>query len=163
MRSCRDRKKSSSRPDFELELKTPAFPRGTSRYLLSPWLSCLPMLPTCGFMTSVSETQRHDLLETPTVTSLRHPHPLPPPQRPGIPDRLGMGLDTRGDSGGALGQRKEQRHYRGGQWRAVHRSSQGRGPTQIPYSFLCQHSSPGTLAPRQHRNLEPKAISANSL
>lgn len=36
------------------------------------------MLPTSGFMTLALETQRHDLLGIPTVTSLPAPHPLPP-------------------------------------------------------------------------------------
>lgn len=120
------------------------------------------MLPTTGSMTSVSETQRHDLAETPTVTSLPASTPSCAPRRPGIPDRLGMGLDTRADSGGALGKRKEKHLYGGGRLRTIHGHSQGRRQTQTLFSFLCRHSSPGTLTPQQQSNPKPKAVDANS-
>lgn len=139
---------SSSSTGFKLKLLS--FPLA-SACILSLWLPRPPVLPITCFVTLVSETQRHDLLGTPTVTSLPAPTVSPIAQA----YLMGWGSGwTLGVTLVELWEREERSSVRavagwmaGGQQRAVHASCQGHAETQIPFSCLCQHSSPGTLKP----------------
>lgn len=82
-----------------------------------------PWLYGCSLGHPESRLNRNTHSDPPACTPARCPH------RPGIPDGLEVGLDTRGDPGGALRRRKEKQHYAGvgrmtggAHQRAVHRS-----------------------------------------
>lgn len=119
-----------------------------------------PWLYGCSLGHPESRLNRNTHSDPPACT------PAPCPHGPGIPDGLEVGLDTRGDPGGALRRREEKRHYAGvgrmtggAHQRAVHRSKHDPLLLSLPTfrpchpnpckNTACPKPKPSTLIPRE--------------